>query len=594
MTRTGKPPCRTATLLVLATAASLCLRPSTFGQTAPPAAREERAPAPKPLPDPVTGGAADAVPPALSVAPVPITLPTALRLALIANLDVAQARQVVAQAQAALLQARVIAIPNLNGGSQYVHHEGTIQKTEGNIIFVNRDSLFVGFGPSLSFQTVEAIYSPLIATQLANATRAGLQRVSNDTLLAVTDAYLAVLRARRRLARLGETLDYLESERPSPSRAQSIGLLPLVRNFVEVGGKEAFRSDLERMRVEVLRRKEERAAALLEFGVASAELARLLRLDPEIPLLPAEDFRYPIPLPGGEWADRPTEELVAFALNGRPEMAETQALVQAALARVKTAKMRPLMPNLVMNYSWGDFGGGPDLNPPIVTTSSTGKVTVTNQPGFGPSGRIEHFAPRTDFDVSLMWRLQNMGLGNVAEVRQQQAAYRQQELRRLQAVYQVMTQVVQAQELVQGWRQRLEISRAALFNPAGEPAGPVYLSLRYNFERIRGAEGRPLEVLDSVRGLNDLLEAYASSLTDYERARFRLLVALGIPAQSLIDPSAPLPPHSAAACDASPVESGAVNGGSHGPGQGMNANSPAVQAPAALPPPPARTPVEYK
>src|SRR5438445_2318923 len=190
--------------------------------------------------------------------------------------------------------------------------------------------------------------------------------------------------------------------------------------------------------------------------------------------------------------------------------------------------MRPLLPNLVMNYSWGDFGGGPDLNPPIVTTNAAGKTTVTSQAGFGPSGRIEHFSPRTDFDVSMVWRLQNMGLGNVAEIRQQQAAYRQQSLRQVQAQFQVMTQVVQAQELVQGWRQRLDITRAALFNPAGEPAGPVYLSLRYNFDRIRGAEGRPLEVLDSIRGLNDLLDAYAGSVTDYERARFRLLIALGI------------------------------------------------------------------
>src|SRR5205823_5252457 len=135
-------------------------------------------------------------------------------------------------------------------------------------------------------------------------------------------------------------------------------------------------------------------------------------------------------------------------------------------------------------------------------------------------------------------------LAKVSEIRQQQAAYRRQSVRQVQAQFQVMTQVVQAQELVQGWRQRLDITRAALFNPAGEPAGPVYLSLRYNFERIRGAEGRPLEVLDSIRGLNDLLDAYAGSVTDYERARFRLLIALGIPAQSLIDPAAPLPPHS--------------------------------------------------
>src|SRR5262249_54013319 len=162
MNRQRKARCHPASLFC-AVAAILCIHVTAVAQQAP---SDERAPVPKPVADPVTGGVADAAPPALTVAAVPITLPTALRLALLANLDVAQARQVVAQAQAALLQARVIAVPSMTMGSQYVHHEGTIQKTEGNIIFANRDSLFVGFGPTVSFQTVEAIYNPLIAASL--------------------------------------------------------------------------------------------------------------------------------------------------------------------------------------------------------------------------------------------------------------------------------------------------------------------------------------------------------------------------------------------------------------------------------------------
>jgi hypothetical protein len=59
-----------------------------------------------------------------------------------------------------------------------------------------------------------------------------------------------------------------------------------------------------------------------------------------------------------------------------------------------------------------------------------------------------------------------------------------------------------------------------------------------NFERIRGAAGRPLEVLDSIRGLADTLEAYGVDVTNYERARFRLLYALGVPPHSLFDPKA--------------------------------------------------------
>lgn len=469
--------------------------------------------------------------------PVPITLPGALQLAAASNLDIAQAREVVPQARAALLRAQALALPNFTIGSTYAHHEGTIQKTEGNIIFANKDSLFVGGGPSLAFQTTDALFGPHVARGLVEAVRAGAQRVNNDTLLAVAEAYFNVQRARRRLTRVDDVLDFLTSEQPSPFRAGLKGLLPLVRDFVEVGGKDALASDLARVQVEVLRRREERVAAVQDFRQASAELARLLRLDPAVPLLPAEDIRVAMLLPGQGWMDRPLDELVAFALAGRPELAENQALVQAALARVRQAKWRPLLPNVGLNYNWGDFGGGPDLNPPIILPPLTkgGPVRVVTQPGFGPSGRILHFAPRTDFDATLNWRLIGMGVGNHAEVKEQEALYRQAQYRRLAAYDRVTTQVVQAREGVQDWRERLGITRSALFTPTAEPAGPVFQSLRLNFDRIRGGEGRPLEVLDAIRGLNDLLESYGQATTDYERAQFRLLFALGLPLQGVLE-----------------------------------------------------------
>jgi hypothetical protein len=117
-------------------------------------------------------------------------------------------------------------------------------------------------------------------------------------------------------------------------------------------------------------------------------------------------------------------------------------------------------------------------------------------------------------------------------------------LRQLQAADRVVAQVVQAQELVRRGRERLTISRSSLFDAKGAPTGPVYRSLRLNFLRIKRGEGRPLEVLDAVRGLSDLLDSYATDVTDYERARFRLLNALGMPPQTLVDPNLmPLPPH---------------------------------------------------
>ena len=47
-------------------------------------------------------------------------------------------------------------------------------------------------------------------------------------------------------------------------------------------------------------------------------------------LWPLEDFRVAMELTG-PWFEAPLEELVGIGLNNRPELAENQALVQAAV-----------------------------------------------------------------------------------------------------------------------------------------------------------------------------------------------------------------------------------------------------------------------
>ena len=49
-------------------------------------------------------------------------------------------------------------------------------------------------------------------------------------------------------------------------------------------------------------------------------------------------------------------------------------------------------------------------------------------------------------------------------------------------------------------------------------------------------------VYDSIRGLNDLLDVYGQAITDYERAQFALMAALGLPAYALFDNNAACAP----------------------------------------------------
>jgi outer membrane protein TolC len=433
----------------------------------------------------------------------------------VANLDVAQARLTVQRARVGVLRTASRYLPNVGVGGLYTMHDGSIQNTAGNISIVNRDSLFTGLSSSLSFSISDAIFALPEANRILMAARFGLVRVQNDTLLRVAEAYFAALRARRQLARLDETLDFLTSEEESELRGRSKGLLPLISAFVKAGS--ALPSDEARVEADVVRRSAERIAALEGVRVAGAELSRLLHLDASLMLLPVDDFRWPIPVPGMAWHGKPLEDLVPEALRGRPELAENAALLEAAVARYRAAKWRPLLPVVIANVGYGAFGGGPSI---VGRTATGGNL-------FGNSGVIDQFSPRLDIDLGLQWRLDGLGLGTAAAIRDGKIAVDQLRIQQMQIQDLVVAQVVQSVEQIRRGRQRVQVCRAGLFDDRDQPTGAIYRSLRLNFVRIKGGQGLPLEVLDSTRRLSDVLAAYADALTDYDRARFRLLIALG-------------------------------------------------------------------
>jgi hypothetical protein len=110
--------------LLLASAAPV---PPSAGTDQP-----EKLPAPR-IQEPAAGAALPPKGEATNAA-VGITLVDALRIASLANFDIAQARQLVAVAQAGVQRAQALALPSIVFNPQYIYHTGKIQKTEGNII----------------------------------------------------------------------------------------------------------------------------------------------------------------------------------------------------------------------------------------------------------------------------------------------------------------------------------------------------------------------------------------------------------------------------------------------------------------------------
>ena len=154
-------------------------------------------------------------------------------------------------------------------------------------------------------------------------------------------------------------------------------------------------------------------------GVAAAQLARLLDLDPSVRLQTVQG-----PLRAIDIVD-PSYDLAALlglALRFRPEMAARNAAILLTEARWKEERWRPWLPTLSAGYSAGEFDGGSNQGPP---------------PAFQASGR-------NDFDVWAVWTLQNAGAGNRALQRTRQAELDQAASQRLRTLNLIEDEVAEA------------------------------------------------------------------------------------------------------------------------------------------------------
>jgi outer membrane protein TolC len=418
---------------------------------------------------------------------------------------VAIAKERVGQSLAELDQARVLWLPSLFIGPNWIRHDGQAQIVQGQVQSISKSSLFLGAtaaaGSSVSgpvpaggpapvngLTTVlrfsDVIFEPLAARQALGARRAGVDVATNDALLGVAEAYLDLQSAAGRLAIARE------------AAAGSQSLADLAASFARTGA--GLDADLRRSLVERDRQRRAVEAAVGELEVASAELVRRVRLDPRVVVAPVEPAESVIRLVA---EGCPVDDLIATGLRNRPELAEAQALVQATLTRLKQAKMRPFIPSLALRYSGGGFGGGVNSF-------------------FGD------FGGRSDADVNLYWELQNLGMADRAIARQRGAQQRTAVLELMKVQDKVASEVVSADKaMIAAARQMTEAARAV---------PEAVRSKELNFVNIRRGAGlpgatRPIEVLQPIQALAQSRTDYLDAVLAYNRAQFRLYRAMGRP-----------------------------------------------------------------
>ncbi|WP_149111433.1 TolC family protein [Limnoglobus roseus] len=358
-----------------------------------------------------------------------INLPTALALTNANPLDVQIAQERVRFAAAQLDRANALWLPNVNVGVDYFRHDGQIQDIVGNVFGTSRSSLLLGAGPQAVVSVTDAVYAPLAARQVLRGVQANAQAVRNDTMLAVAVTYFEVQQARGDVAGALETL-----RRADDLVARTEKLAPDLTPDVEVN----------RAKAEAARRRQAVESAYERWQVASAELARLLRLAAGTPIEPCEDPSLVVTLLDPETS---LDDLLATGLTHRPELASQQAKIQAALVRVKQEQRRPYYPTVaargvgsnVPGLAGGYFGGGVNDD-------------------------VQNFGARFSVDLQAVWEFQNLGLGNLAAVRERESDRRRVLLELLRAQDQVKAEIVQAHAQATRAAKRLKAAEDGLTN----------------------------------------------------------------------------------------------------------------------------------
>jgi outer membrane protein TolC len=406
-----------------------------------------------------------------------IDLPSALRLAGARNLDVQLAREKVAEAYAAEESAIERFFPWLAPGVAYRRHDNLIQNTEGLIEEVHKQSYAPGGTVAAQTDIGDAIFKSLEAHQLTKAARHGLDAQQQDTTLAAARGYFDLVAAHEAVGVAREALRVSTDYAGQIDRAVDAGI--------------AFEGDA--LRVKVQQQRDEIALRRAEENVrlASAKLVQILHLDPVVELIPRNASIVPLSIFS---AKESLGDLVSQALATRPETQQSAALLSAAQHAKNGAVYGPLIPTVGGEAFFGGLGGG--------MNSETG-----------------HFGESEDYAALLTWRIGPGGLFDLGNIHARQARLRGAALAADKVTDQVANEVVTSRARAQSLADQIATAKQSLSDAVE--------ALRLGQERKEFGVGVVLETIQAEQDLSRVRNDYLTIVTDYNKAQYELLKALG-------------------------------------------------------------------
>jgi outer membrane protein TolC len=343
-------------------------------------------------------------------------------------------------------------------------------------------------GVNILSPLTDAWFEPLAARQRVAAARSSARATENDILMDVAVLHLELIGNQTLLAADGL------------SESQGYEIARITGAYFAAG--QGRKADADRAQAEWRYLRADVQKAEESIGVTAARLANRLNLDPSVRLRAVSGPLEPLNLIA---LDTPREDLIQVAIRNRPDLAARAAEIGEVEVRKNQEIARPLLPTLWVGFSGGAFGGGSNLVPPLVG----------------------NFGGRTDFDVRLWWTLLDLGVGNLALIRQRDAQLGQALAIRARTLNRVRDQVMSSLADAKAAQNQIEIARRALLS--------AHAAFHQDLDRIRlmGARDpsdvRPIEVINSLTLLAGARADLIRALVRYDQAQFRLWVALGSP-----------------------------------------------------------------
>ncbi len=404
-----------------------------------------------------------------------IDLPNALRLVGDRSVDVRYAEAKLDEARQGVYEAAFSFLPDLFPGMEVRAHRDLLQNTTGQFQDVTKQSEFGGLGATIEWNTGNAVFRGLAAARRADAAAAATVTAAAQSGLDVTAAWYDLVRARSLVRIADRALDAAEELRRVEKAREERGA--------------GIHAEVLQADAEVAQKHFQRSQAELQVASASARLAALLELTPNVELVPTDDSPLPVQLVPD---DLSMDQLLGKAENARPELRESAALIEASSREREGRIYGPLVPQL-----------------------DAGMLTGVLGPTYGQSKATN------DYAVGLGWKIGPGGLFDIPAINAASARVRQARLRDESLRVEIARQVVDARAHVTASERELVSAR--------EGVSAAREAMRLTNERFTKGVGILLEVLDAQRTLTTAETNEVEAIVHFDRAQFSLLRAIGQP-----------------------------------------------------------------